>query len=101
MTHYTHVPLSLELSATAQEGYIIYSLTIGSLISIGKFCDRYCISVFTKYHVKIVKVYQYLVQKSVYIKPPPDAEPSLHMALKENTLVSTWNIASATNSSSR
>ena len=54
-THSVHVPISPEPSATAQEVHIIDNLATGSLVFIGKIWDKYCIAIFTKYNVKIIK----------------------------------------------
>jgi tRNA splicing ligase len=49
------VPLSTKLSTKATVGHIFEHLKSGSLISIGQLCNDNCVTLFTKYDVKIYK----------------------------------------------
>ena len=67
-THSVHVPISPEPSATAQEVHIIDNLATGSLVFIGKIWDKYCIAIFTKYNVKIIKDGNLIIAVGILLK---------------------------------
>jgi hypothetical protein len=50
-----NLPLSPELSPTAQSAFVLNELQTGTLISLAQLCDDDCIVIFTKYNVKILK----------------------------------------------
>ena len=47
--------MSNKLYSKAQSAYVFNNTTTGSLISMGQLCDDYCITIFTKFDVKILK----------------------------------------------
>jgi hypothetical protein len=55
------IPLAPALSTTAKVGHIFDSLKSGSLISIGQLCDDDCVTLFSKYDLKIYKNGQVII----------------------------------------
>ena len=66
--------LSTKLSQEAHVGHIFDDLKSGSLVSIEQLCDDYCVAIFTKYHVDIVKNRKSLLEDNAI---PPTAYVTL------------------------
>ena len=49
------LPLSPNLSPTAQAAFVLDDLKTGTLISLAQLCDDDCIAIFTRYDVKLLK----------------------------------------------
>ena len=54
-THRVTVPLTPALSAQAQQGHVLRTLSTGSLISIGTLCDDDCTATFSKNQITVTK----------------------------------------------
>ena len=50
-----HLSLSPKLSLPAQNAFVLDGLKTGTLISLAQLCNDYCIAIFDKYDVKILK----------------------------------------------
>ena len=53
-TEYVHLPLSAQLSKTAQKAYVIPKLESSTLISVGQLCDDNCDVIFRKQSVHVI-----------------------------------------------
>jgi hypothetical protein len=58
------LPLSKQLSSTAQTAFVLDDLKTGTLISLAQLCDDDCIAIFNKYEVKIMKNNEIIIQGS-------------------------------------
>ena len=54
-THSVKTPLSTQISKSATHCHVLDHLKTGSLISTGQLCDNDYASIFTKYHVHVIK----------------------------------------------
>ena len=57
-----HVNLSSKLSQVAQSAFVLDDLKTGTLISLAQLCDDDCIAIFSKFHVKILKNNEVIIQ---------------------------------------
>ena len=51
----SHLEIFNKLSSKVQSAHVFNDIATGSLISMGQLCDYDCISIFTKFDVKILK----------------------------------------------